>query len=86
MRLKRRTWQVMIATGMICLAVVGSALFQREPVLLERATKVVDVKPWWTPAPILGEYRWISDTVVCNGSGKKLSFLYKDALWTIPTD
>jgi len=59
----------MIATGLISLVSVGSALFRREPGLLERATQVADVKLWWGPEPVVCEYRWISDAVVFTGSG-----------------
>ncbi|MCW3051140.1 MAG: hypothetical protein JWN14_310 [Chthonomonadales bacterium] len=79
MRSTKRIWRLILTVGLICLVIVGSALFRREPGLLERATKVADVKAWWGPEPVVYEYRWISDTVVFTGSGDwrlKDPFLY----------
>jgi len=79
MRLKRRIWWWLIGSALACMAAVGSVQFRREPVLLERATKVADITPWWGPEPIVCEYRWISETVMFTGAGDgrlQAPFLY----------
>jgi hypothetical protein len=68
MRLKRRIWWRIIPIVLLCVTISGFALSRREPLLLERATKVADVKGWWPSDNSGSEYYWVSDTVLFTGS------------------
>ncbi len=70
MRRSKRLRHLIFVAGLLGIVAIGTTLLPQEPLLLDRAVKVVDVPGWWSPESTACDYRWVSDTVLFTGTGE----------------